>query len=136
VQINPYLHFNGNCGEAFTFYERCLRGKIEMMHTYGDSPMKDQVPPDMHKRVMHVHLVADGQSLFGSDTPHATVETVQGMSVSLGVPSLEDGQRIFRELSQGGSITVPFEKTFWSPGFGMVTDRFGTPWMVNVEHKP
>lgn len=136
MQINPYLHFNGNCAEAFKFYERCLGGKIEMMHTYGDSPMKDQVPPAMANRVMHVHLVADGQSLFGSDSPHATVEQVQGMTVSLGVPSLEDGQRIFRELSQGGSVTMPFEKTFWSPGFGMVTDRFGTPWMVNVEHKP
>lgn len=135
MQINPYLNFNGNCGEAFRFYEKVLRGRIEMMHTFGDSPMKGEMPAEMHNRVMHAHLTVDGQSLFGSDAPH-NFQAMQGMSVSINVGSMEEGQRIFDEFAKGGSVTMPFAKTFWAPGFGMVTDRFGTPWMVNVEHKP
>ena len=135
MQINPYLNFNGNCGEAFKFYERCLRGKIEMMSTYGDTPMKDQCPPDMLNRVIHVHLNVNGQALFGSDAPPGQFSPAQGMHVSIGVDSKEEGERIFRELAEGGQQTMPFAETFWSPGFGMLVDRFGTPWMVNAAHK-
>jgi PhnB protein len=135
MQITPYLSFNGNCAEAFRFYERCLGGRIEMMHTYGESPMKDQTPPGWENRVMHVHLDVKGQPLFGSDAPPEHFSPAQGMHVSIGLSSFADGERIFRELSEGGMVTMPFEKTFWAPGFGMCVDRFGTPWMVNVEHK-
>ena len=135
MQINPYLNFNGNCAEAFKFYERCLRGRIEMMSTYGDTPMKDQCPPDMLNRVIHAHLNVDGQALFGSDSAPGNFAPAQGMHVSIGVGSKEEGERIFRELSEGGKPIMPFAETFWSPGFGMVVDRFGTPWMVNVAHK-
>jgi PhnB protein len=78
----------------------------------------------------------NGQALFGSDSPQPQAERVQGMSVSINVDAFDEGQRIFNELAQGGQVTMPFEKTFWAPGFGMVTDRFGIPWMVNVSHKP
>ena len=135
MQINPYLSFNGNCGEAFRFYEKVLRGRLAAVHTFGDSPMKDQMPPEMHDRVMHAHLDVNGAALFGSDAPHG-FQPAQGISVSINVESFEEGQRIFKEFAQGGTVTMPFEKTFWAPGFGMVTDRFGTPWMINVEHKP
>jgi PhnB protein len=135
MQINPYLNFNGTCAEAFRFYEKCLRGKLEMMHTYGNSPMKDQLPPEAHDRVMHAHLVVDGQAIFGSDSTPERFQRPQGMHVSIAVDSQEEGERVFRDLSQGGSVTMPFEKTFWSPGFGMLVDRFGIPWMVNVNHK-
>ena len=114
MQINPYLNFNGNCAEAFRFYEKVLRGKIEAIHTFGDSPMKNEMPPE---------------------TPH-NFQPAQGIYVSLNVDSMEEGKRIFDALAQGGQVTMPFEKTFWAPGFGMATDRFGTPWMVNVTHKP
>ena len=135
MQISPYLNFNGNCAEAFKFYEKCLGGRIEMMHTYGDSPMKDQMPPEARNRVMHVHLNVGGQTLFGSDSPTPEPNPPHGFHVSIAVDSEADGQRVFRELSAGGQVVMPFEKTFWSPGFGMLVDRFGTPWMVNVNHK-
>ena len=135
MEINPYLNFNGNCAEAFRFYEKVLGGRIEGMHTFGDSPMKSEMPPEMHSHVMHVHLSVDGQNLFGSDAPHG-YKPAQGISVSINVASFEDGQRIFDEFAKGGNVTMPYQKTFWAPGFGMVTDRFGTPWMVNVTHKP
>ena len=135
MQITPYLNFKGNCAEAFRFYERCLGGRIEMMQTYGDSPMKEQTPPDVQKHVMHAHLIVGGQSLFGSDAPPQMFKPAQGMHVSVQLDSPADGERIFRELSEGGSVTMPFAATFWSPGFGMLVDRFGIPWMVNVAHK-
>ena len=136
MEINPYLNFNGTCGEAFRFYEKVLRGKIEQIHTFGNSPMKDEMPPEMHDRVMHVHLSVGGQNLFGSDAPPQFFAHPQGMHVSINVDTMEEGQRIFNALAEGGTVMMPFEKTFWAPGFGMLTDRFGTPWMVNVSHKP
>ena len=135
MQINPYLTFNGNCAEAFRFYERCLGGRIEMLQTYGDSPMKEHAPPETHGHVMHAHLDVKGQALFGSDAPPGTFAQPQGIHVSINLDSAADGERIYKELAQGGSSTMPFAPTFWSPGFGMLVDRFGIPWMVNVAHK-
>lgn len=129
--FTTYLNFNGNCAEAFRFYERCFNGKIQFIQTFGESPMKDSVPPADHGLVMHVSLEVDGDTLMGSDAPHGRYEKPQGMYVSIHVKTHADGERIFKELSAGGNVEMPFQKTFWSPGFGMTTDRFGIPWMVN-----
>ena len=134
MTISPYLNFAGNCGEAFRFYHQVLGGNLEVM-TFGDSPMSNDVPPDWADRVIHCCLTVDGQMLMASDAPPEHFSPAQGMHVSIGLSSFADGERIFRELSEGGMVTMPFEKTFWAPGFGMCVDRFGTPWMVNVEHK-
>ena len=133
MEISPYLNFNGNCAAAFRFYEQCLGGKIVTMQTHGESPMKDQVPADWHDKVIHVRLVVGDNVLMGSDAPPAYYAAPQGLSVSLTVKEA-DAHRIFTALAEGGKVTMPFEKTFWSAGFGMCVDRFGTPWMVNSEH--
>jgi PhnB protein len=132
MELAPYLNFNGRCAEAFTFYEKVLGGKIEMMQTHGESPMKDNVPADWQDKIIHVRLVVGKMALMGSDAPPAHYNAPQGMQVSLSVDSAADGERIFNELSAGGNVTMPYQKTFWSPGFGMTVDRFGIPWMVNV----
>jgi len=132
MELSPYLNFNGQCAAAFRFYEKCLGGKIVMMQTHGESPMKDQVPPEWRDRVMHARLVVGNHALMGSDAPPDQYERPQGNYVSLTVAPA-DGERIFKALADGGQVNMPFQKTFWSPGFGMVVDRFGTPWMVNTE---
>jgi PhnB protein len=133
VELTPYLNFNGQCAEAFKFYERTLGGKIEMMQTHGESPMKDQVPAEWRDKVVHARLVVGNQVLMGSDAPPPHYAAPQGMSISISVKSPAEGERIFKALSDNGKVTMPFQKTFWSPGFGMAVDRFGIPWMVNCE---
>ena len=133
MEVAPYLNFNGQCAEAFRFYEKTLGGKIVMMQTHGETPMKDQVPADWRDKVIHARLVVDNFALMGSDAPGDHYERPQGTHVSVSVRSAADGERIFNALAEGGKVTMPFAKTFWSSGFGMTVDRFGIPWMVNCE---
>ena len=142
MQFVPYLNFDGNCAEAFAFYQQVFKGNIVHQSTFGEMPPGEGMPPmpaEASKRIMHVHLQVGEQALMGSDTVPGADETCggpyqkpQGLWVSIGVADNTEGRRVFDALAQGGEVTMPFEKTFWSPGFGMVTDRFGTPWMVNV----
>jgi PhnB protein len=130
----PYLSFDGKCAEAFRFYATLLNGQLEMQ-THGESPIADQVPAEQKDHVTHARLVVDGAELMGSDAPPEQFHKMQGLYVSIGVNGVEEGRRIFEALAEGGTVALPYESTFWSPGFGMVTDRFGTPWMVNVTPK-
>ena len=134
--LNAYLNFNGNCAEAFRFYEKCFGGRIEMLMTNGETPMKDQFPPEQHNRVMHVRLRVGNDVLMGSDAPPDHYAVPHGMCVSISAPTAAEAAHIFNELSANGKITMPFQRTFWSEGFGMATDRFGIPWMVNCEVAP
>jgi PhnB protein len=132
MNIDPYLTFNGNCGEAFRFYEKVLGGKIEMMMTYDQAPPEaGTVSPGSEKRIMHVRLSVGGQIIMGSDAPPQHFTPMGGFSVSLAPDSRDKAEKTFKALSEGGKVMMPFQKTFWAEGFGMVVDRFGTPWMVN-----
>lgn len=131
MQISPYLFFNGNCAEAFRFYEKTLGGTITAMQTHGESPAREHVGPGQYGTIAHACLDLDGMLLMASDNP-VGYDPPQGFSVSLGVKSAAEGRRIFDALADGGTVTMPFGETFWSPGFGMAVDRFGTPWMVNT----
>ena len=132
MEIAPYLIFNGNCAEAFKFYEKTLGGKIDGMQTYGESPAKEHVPAAVHNHVIHVRMTVGNEVLMGSDAPSDKFDPPQGISVSITVATAAEAERIFTALADRGKVTMPFEKTFWSPGFGMTVDRFGTPWMVNT----
>jgi PhnB protein len=132
MTLTPYLNFNGNCAAAFKFYEQVLGGTIELLQTHAESPMKDHVPADWLDKVIHVCLDVNGQKLMGSDAPAEHYQPAQGMHVSLHVESPAEGRRVFDRLASDGRVTMPFAATFWSPGFGMVVDKFGTPWMVNT----
>ena len=136
MEIASYLIFNGNCREAFNHYEKLLGGKIEFSLTYGEAPMGDHKPPtEMLDKIIHVRMRVDGQVLMGSDA-HADYEKPQGNWVSLSVDSTADAERIYNGLSGGANVIMPLQKTFWAEKFGMLIDRFGTPWMVNCEAKP
>jgi PhnB protein len=134
MQMNPYLLFNGQCEEAFKFYEKCLGGKIESLSTFANSPMEQHVPAEWSGKVMHASLnLGDGVILMGSDPPPGRYQAPQGFSVSLGIKDPAETERIFNELAQDGKVQMPIQKTFWSERFGMVADRFGIPWMLNCE---
>lgn len=133
MQINPYLNFNGNCEEAFRFYEKLLGATIESVSKFGDSPDPD-THPGMRDKVLHARLNVDGQVIFGSDAPTGYYSKPQGTYVSINVDKPAEGRRIFEALAQGGEVHMAYEKTFWAAGgFGMAADRFGSLWMVNCE---
>ena len=133
MELSTYLNFNGRCAEAFKVYEGLLGGRIVMMQTHGDSPMKDKVPADWRDQVLHAWLEFGQQALMGSDAPPDRYSAPHGIYVSLSLGDLAQAQRIFSGLAEGGRVEMPFEKTFWAAGFGMLVDRFGVPWMVNCE---
>ncbi len=133
MQLNPYLMFNGDCEEAFKFYEQCLGGEIVAMFTHEGSPMADNVPTDWRKKIMHARLVVGDQVLMGSDAPPAYREEPKGFSVSIGVTDPAEAERIFQALAERGQVKMPIQQTFWAVRFGMLVDRFGIPWMINCE---
>jgi PhnB protein len=128
-QLDSYLFFNGTCAEAMRFYERTLGGKIEMMLTYGEGP-PEHCPAGAKDRIMHCSLSLDGRKLMASDTPGEPQTPAGGFSLSLNYPNAAEARRIFDLLANGGKVMMPMGKTFWAEAFGMLTDRFGTPWMV------
>lgn len=133
MQVSPYLAYNGQCEEAFKFYEKVLKGKITFMMKNSESPMAGQTPADQQNRVMHASLQIEGSTIHGADAPPQYYTKPGGFSVSISLKDAKEGERIFNELSRGGEVKMPFQKTFWSPGFGMFIDRYSIPWMVNVE---
>jgi PhnB protein len=133
MQLNFHLHFSGQCEEAFKFYEKCLGGKTDGLFRYKDAPAPQQVPAEWGNKLMHAHMTIGEQVLMGMDAPPERFHKPQGFHVNLGVKDVAEGKRIFETLSEKGNVIMPFGPTFWSPGFAMFVDRFGTPWMVNCE---
>jgi PhnB protein len=134
VQLNPYLTFDGKCETAFKFYERVLGGKLLFMMKYGDGPMAAQTSAEFKDRIMHARLAVGGDKLLmGSDAPPQMYEPMKGVSVTLSVDTPADAERIFNALAENGTVRMPIQETFWALRFGMLTDQFGTPWMVNCE---
>jgi PhnB protein len=133
MQLNPYLLFNGNCQEAFEFYEKALGGKIVAMMPHEGTPAAGQVPTEWRKKIIHARLVIGDEILMGSDAPPDRYEAMKGFSVSLGINKPADAERIFHALSENGTVRMPIQETFWAERFGMLVDQFGTPWMINCE---
>jgi PhnB protein len=133
MRFTPYLNFNGNCKEAFEFYERVLGGKIETMMTHGESPIANEVPSAWHERILHASLRVGDALLMASDSPPEHYEKPAGLYVSIQLTSAAEADRVFYALSENGTVTMPIEKTFWAERFGMLVDRYGTPWMINCD---
>jgi PhnB protein len=133
MQLNPYLTFNGQCEAAFKFYERCLPGKIEMVLTFGNSPMADQVSAEWRNKIMHARLIVGDKVLMGSDAPPDRYEAPKGFSVSFSVDDPAEAERVFHALAEKGTVQMPIQETFWAVRFGTLVDRFGIPWMINCE---
>lgn len=143
--IDPYLFFDGDCAEAVRLYQRVLGAEIETLMPYKDAPgdasdqhegcaSGDGTPPseEWSERIMHASLLLDGQRLMASDCPPGMYEKPAGVAIAVNLPTVEEVERVFGELSEGGQVTMPLGETFWSPRFGMLTDRFGIAWMVGA----
>ncbi len=133
MHLNPYLGFDGSCEEAFKFYEITLGGKIKAMMTFEGTPAAEHVPAEWRKKIMHTALDLGGPVLMGSDARGEHYHKPQGISVSLSVEKVADAERIFGAFAEGGKVLMAIQQTFWAARFGMVTDRFGIPWMINCE---
>ena len=133
MRVNPYLFFNGQCETAFKFYAQVLGGKIEAMLPHRGTPAEQHVAPEWRDKIMHAKLVVGGDVLMASDAPPDRKQATGGYSVSLQVEEPAEAERIFNALKEGGTVRMPLEKTFWARSFGMLVDRFGTPWMINCE---
>ena len=133
-----YLAFNGNCAEAMRFYERALDGKIEIMMSGADSPMAAQMPKEFADRILHARLsLKDGGLLFAGDAPvHVQYEGIKGVSITLNYDTIPEAQKVFNALADGGQVTMPMQPAFWARTWGMLVDKFGTPWIVNGEMLP
>ena len=134
MQLTPYLNFSGNCEEAFKFYEQCLGGKIVAMIVHASTPAEALVPPERRDKIMHARLQVGDATLMGSDNPPEYAKAMQGMYVFLNTENTAEAERVFHALAEGGDIKMPIEETFWALRFGIVVDRFGTPWMVNCQN--
>jgi PhnB protein len=133
MRTSVHLNFDGNCSQAFRHYQRLLGGKIRALLTYGESPIADKVPVEWRERIVHATLELDGMSLMGADVPPESYATPQGFAVVLHVDDVDRGRELFSALSEGGTLRMPFQKTFWSPGYGLLVDRYGVPWEINCE---
>ena len=135
MPIEPYLFFNGHCEEAVEFYKKALGAEVLMMMRFKDSPEPHppgMLPPGSENKIMHVRLRVGGANVTASDGRCTGQSDFQGFSLSLTAANETDAKRKFTALVEGGQVHMPLGKTYWSPCFGMVADRFGVGWMVTV----
>jgi len=135
MQVQPYLNFDGRCEEALEFYRGALGAEVTMLMRYKDSPepcAPGTMPPGAESKVMHSSFRIGQTTLMASDCHCAGRPNFQGISLSLTLPNAAAAERAFAALSQGGQVQMPLTKTFFSPSFGVVADRFGVSWMVYV----
>lgn len=130
----PYLFFGGRCEEALAFYGKAVGAKVEMLMHFSESP--EPMPPGVlqpgfEKKVMHSSFRVGDSTIMASDGCHEGSK-FEGFSIALSVATIPEADRAFAALCEGGKVTMPLSKTFWSPRYGMLTDRFGINWMVMV----
>jgi PhnB protein len=135
AHLDAYLFFDGTCAAAMRFYETALGGRLEMMQTFAETPeMSPESAPSDGDRIMHARLDVDGRALLASDVRSTDRhEGMHGFALSINYTDVARARRVFDALAAGGSVTMPMGETFWAQSFGMLTDKFGVSWMVNVD---
>src|SRR3954469_290346 len=135
AHLDAYLFFNGTCAAAMRFYESALGARLEMMQTFAETPgMQSESPEAGADLIMHARLDVDGRALLASDVrPSDKHQGMHGFALSLNYPDVTRARQVFDALAAGGTVTMPMSETFWAKAFGMLTDKFGIPWMVNVD---
>ena len=132
MKITPYLNFAGDCREAMSFYQSVLGGELEMT-AHKDTPSAEHVPAEMQNQIMHAALTWPDGTIFASDAPMARANSFSGVYLSVHPETVEDAERMFAALKQGGEVEMELEQTFWAKRFGMLYDRWGVKWMFNVD---
>jgi PhnB protein len=134
MQVQPYLSFEGRAEEAIEFYKSGLGAKVTMLMRYKDAPPEacgpGTIPPGGENKVMHASLRIGDSVVMASDGHCSGKASFQGISLTLAASNDAEAQKLFRALSNGGSVTMPLTKTFFASSFGMITDRFGVSWMI------
>ncbi|HLI21989.1 MAG TPA: VOC family protein [Stellaceae bacterium] len=133
MKLNPYLLFDGNCEAALQFYERALGAKTLSVMRYDGTPACAQMPGDMKSKVLHARFAVGEMVVMASDCPPDRYSKPQGCAVALVADKPAEAERLFQALAEGAQVTMPIEKTFFAERFGMLTDKFGIPWMVSCE---
>jgi PhnB protein len=135
MRVEPYLNFNGRCAEALEFYKLALDAKVTMLMHFKDcpDPQPGMIPPGTEDKVMHASMLIGQTRVMASDGRCSGHTDFNGINLSLSVDSEAEADKTFNALADGGKVTMPLTKTFYSPRFGMVTDRFGVSWMVIVQ---
>jgi PhnB protein len=138
TQAIAYLGFDGTCADAMRFYERALGGKLEVLMSGAESPIADQMPKEFAHRILHARLVLPGGGmLYAGDAPgHVPYEGIKGVSITIDYATVAEAEKVFATLAEGGTVSMPMSESFWAKRFGMLTDKFGTPWIVNGEPIP
>ena len=138
MQIQPYLFFDGSCEQALAFYQTALGAKVDLMMRYKEAPPQQgagmQIPPGYGDKVMHVTFRIGDAVVMAADDCTGKTQSHSGFALSLNAPDPASAKRSFDALAQGGEVTMPMQKTFWAPAFGMLRDRFGVHWMVSAAH--
>ena len=135
MQVQPYLFFDGRCEEALGFYQRALGAQLDMLMRYKeapDPPPPGMVPPNWDDKVMHASFRIGESTVMASDDCMTPGTTFRGFSLSINAPDEAAARLLFDALADGGKVTMPLGKTFWSPCFGMLSDRYGVGWMIGV----
>ena len=134
MNIHPYITYKDDCAEAFQTYARIFGGEVVFVQKFSDAPGSGETPPHLADKVMHARVQLGGNILMGSDSfDPDTYASPIGVSVQCGFDDFDKAKAVFDALSEGGEVSMPFAATFWAKGFGMLTDRFGVPWMLNVD---
>ena len=132
MQINPYLFFEGRCDEALTFYKKALGAEVTELLRYKDSPDPSMSTAATAEKVMHASVRIGGNTVWASDGRCQGAPSFHGFALTLVPPNEAEADRLFAALADGGTVQMPMTKTFFSPRFGMVADRFGVPWIVVI----
>ena len=133
MQVEPYLFFEGRCDEALEFYRTTLGAEVTLLMRYKESPDPGMCAPGAEDKVMHANVRIGTSTIMVSDGRCEGPPVFRGFSLSLSPTDKAEAERLYAGLSDGGQVVMPLAKTFWSPLFGMVTDRFGVMWMINVQ---
>jgi len=134
MKINTYLHFsNGKCEEALNFYIKALGAKPMMLLRYKEAPECNDETKGMDQKIMHGRIALGDSCIMASDAPPGYANKLSSFSINIGVDTPEEAERLFQALSENAEIGMPMAETFWAKRFGMLTDQFGVPWMVNCE---
>jgi len=136
MRLHTYLNYGGNCEQAFRFYEKHLGGKVTMMMTQGEQPNAKDVRPDQKNAILYARMRIGETDLMGSDVPSERFQPMRSVYLSLSLDSIDEAERIFTLLSDGGEIFMPMQETFFAFRFAMLRDRFGTSWMIINERTP
>ena len=135
MKLYTYLNYGGNCEQAFRFYEQHLGGKITMMMTHAEQPGINTVPPEFQKAILHARMTIGETELMAADVPPERFQPMRSAYLTLIVESIDEAERIYALLSDGGEIFMPIQETFFAYRFAMLRDKFGTSWMI-IDERP